>query len=60
MESLLGRMPGETWIHIFFIDECAFYCNNVIFILYVDEGIFFGKDDHQLSDIIMELRGLGG
>jgi hypothetical protein len=27
------------------INECVFYCDDVIFIVYVDYGIFLGPDD---------------
>ncbi len=37
------------------IDDCVFYQDNVIFIVYVNDGIFLGPLDHQLHDIINEL-----
>jgi hypothetical protein len=40
------------------IDDCAFYRDNVIFIVYIDDGIFLGSLDQQLRDIINELRNL--
>ncbi len=40
------------------IDDCIFYRNNVIFIVYVDNGIFLGPSDQQLRDIINQLRNL--
>jgi hypothetical protein len=40
------------------IDDCIFYRDNVIFIVYVDYGIFLGPSDQQLCDIISELRNL--
>jgi hypothetical protein len=40
------------------IDDCVFYRDNVIFIVYVDNGIFLGQLDQQLRDIINELRNL--
>jgi hypothetical protein len=40
------------------IDDCVFYRDNVIFIVYVDDGIFLGPSDQQLRDIINELRNL--
>jgi hypothetical protein len=40
------------------IDDCIFYRDNVIFIVYVDNGIFLGPLDQQLHDIINELRNL--
>jgi hypothetical protein len=40
------------------IDDCVFYRNNVIFIVYINDGIFLGPSDQQLRDIINELRNL--
>jgi hypothetical protein len=40
------------------IDDCVFYWDNVIFIVYVDDGIFLGPLDQQLHDIINKLRNL--
>jgi hypothetical protein len=40
------------------IEDCVFYRENVIFIVYVDGGIFLGPSDQQLRDIIHELRNL--
>jgi hypothetical protein len=40
------------------IDDCIFYRDNIIFIVYVDDGIFLGPSDQQLRDIINKLRNL--
>ena len=40
------------------IDDCVFYRGDVIFIVYVDDGIFLGSSDQQLSGIIIELWNL--
>jgi hypothetical protein len=40
------------------IDDCVFYRDDVIFIVYVDNGIFLGPLDQQLHDIINKLRNL--
>jgi hypothetical protein len=37
------------------IDNCIFYQDNVIFIVYVDDGIFLEPSDQQLHDIINKL-----
>jgi hypothetical protein len=37
------------------IDDCIFYCGDVMFIVYVDDGIFLGSSDEQLSDIINKM-----
>ena len=41
------------------IDECVFYCDDVIFIVYVDDGIFVGSSEAQLANIVTELRNIG-
>ncbi|KAL7475009.1 hypothetical protein ACHAW6_000944 [Cyclotella cf. meneghiniana] len=41
------------------IDECVFYRENSIFIVYVDDGIFLGTSDDQLSHVIKELTNVG-
>jgi hypothetical protein len=41
------------------IDECVFYRDDIIFIVYVDDGLFFGSDDDTLSLIIKRLRDSG-
>jgi hypothetical protein len=40
------------------IDDCVFYWDEVIFIVYVDNGIFLGPSDQQLHDIINKLHSL--
>jgi hypothetical protein len=40
------------------IDDCVFYRDSVIFIVYVNDGIFLGLLDQQLRDIINELCNL--
>ncbi len=38
---------------------CVYYCNDIIFMVYIDDGIFIGSNDHsQLKDIIKELQNL--
>ncbi|KAL7474003.1 hypothetical protein ACHAW6_000506, partial [Cyclotella cf. meneghiniana] len=41
------------------IDKCVFYREDVIFIVYFDDGIFLGQSDDQLTRIIKELTELG-
>ena len=38
------------------IGECVFYKGDVIFTVYVDDGIFLGNNDNQLSDVIQEIK----
>ena len=41
------------------IDDCVFFRGDVIFMVYVDDGIFVGNDDMQLQAIIKEMQDLG-
>jgi hypothetical protein len=41
------------------IDDCVFFRDDVILLVYVDDGIFIGNDDAQLQAIIKEIQGLG-
>ena len=41
------------------IDECVFYHDNVIFIVYVDDGLFLGPYDRKLTTMIDALKSLG-
>jgi hypothetical protein len=41
------------------IDDCVFFCNDIIFMVYVDDGIFLGNDDSKLQDAIKEIQDLG-
>ncbi|KAL7481129.1 hypothetical protein ACHAW6_006810 [Cyclotella cf. meneghiniana] len=41
------------------IDECVYYRDDIIFIVYVDDGIFLGASDDQLSHVIKELTDVG-
>jgi hypothetical protein len=38
------------------IDECVFYKDDIIFIVYVDDGIFFGGDDMRITQVIKDLK----
>ncbi len=41
------------------INDCVIYCNDIIFMVYIDNGIFSGKDDNQLKQVIQEIQGTG-
>eukprot|EP00804_Cyclotella_cryptica_P018847 CCRYP_018299-RD/>CCRYP_018299-RD protein AED:0.38 eAED:0.38 QI:0/-1/0/1/-1/1/1/0/160 len=41
------------------IDECIFFCDDVIFIVYVDDGIFLGPNDQSLTNVIREISAAG-
>jgi hypothetical protein len=41
------------------IDDCVFFHNDIIFMVYMDDGIFLGRNDSQLEDVIKEVQNLG-
>jgi hypothetical protein len=41
------------------IDDCVFFCGDIIFMVYIDGGIFLGSDDLQLQEVIKEILHLG-
>ncbi|KAL7474252.1 hypothetical protein ACHAW6_000234, partial [Cyclotella cf. meneghiniana] len=41
------------------VDECVFYCDDVIFIVDVDDSLFFGSHDDTLTLIIKQLKDAG-
>jgi hypothetical protein len=41
------------------IDDCIFFLGDVIFMVFVDNGIFLGSDDSQLHEVIKEIQNLG-
>jgi hypothetical protein len=72
LKNIYGqKQAGRVWnshliekltsigFHPSLIDDCVFYRGDVIFMVYVDDGIFVGSDDTQLQDIIKEVQNLG-
>ncbi|KAL7481443.1 hypothetical protein ACHAW6_007124 [Cyclotella cf. meneghiniana] len=65
------KQAGRVWNHylvsklesIVFtqscLDECVFYRDDIVFTVYVDDGIFLGTFDDQLSHVIKELMDIG-
>jgi hypothetical protein len=41
------------------IDDCVFFCSDIIFMVYVADGIFLGSNDSQLQDVMKEIQNLG-
>jgi hypothetical protein len=41
------------------IDDCVFFCGDIVFMVYVDDGIFLGSNDSQLQEVIKEIQNLG-
>jgi hypothetical protein len=40
----------------FLIDDCIFFRDDIIFMVYMDNGIFLGSDDLKLQDAIKEIQ----
>jgi hypothetical protein len=40
-------------------DDCVFFHDDVIFMVYVDDGIFLGSDNLQLQEVIKKIQNLG-
>jgi hypothetical protein len=40
-------------------DDCVFFRDDIIFMVYADEGIFLGSDNSQLQEVIKEIQDLG-
>jgi hypothetical protein len=41
------------------INDCVFFRGDIIFMFYMDDGIFLGNDDAQLLQAIKEIQGIG-
>ncbi len=41
------------------IDDCVFFRDDIIFMVYVDDGIFLGNDDSKLQEAIKDIQDLG-
>jgi hypothetical protein len=41
------------------IDDCVFFRDDVIFMVYVDDGIFLGNNDSKLTDAIRDIQSSG-
>jgi hypothetical protein len=41
------------------IDDCVFFCGEVIFTVNVDNGIFLGSNNLQFQEVIKEIQNLG-
>jgi hypothetical protein len=64
------KQAGRVWNHYLtskllevgftqsLVDDCVFYRDNTIFIVYVYDGIFIGDSDEQLLEVIAELQHL--
>ncbi len=43
------------WFTMSLMDDYVFFCNDIIFMVYVDDGIFLGGKDLQLQEVINEI-----
>jgi hypothetical protein len=50
--------PSPSYGRSSLIDDCVFYQDGAIFIVYIDNGIFLGSSDEQLHGIINKLKNL--
>jgi hypothetical protein len=41
------------------IDDCVFFRNDIIFMVYMNNGIFLGSDDAKLQEAIKDIQDLG-
>ena len=41
------------------IDECVYYCGSTIFLVYVDDGLFFAPNDGDIEAAIADIRAAG-
>ncbi len=41
------------------IDDCVFFRDDIIFMVYVDDGIFLGNNDLKLQDVVKDIQDLG-
>jgi hypothetical protein len=41
------------------IDDCIFFRGDIIFMVYMDDGIFLGSNNLQLQEVIEEIQNVG-
>jgi hypothetical protein len=41
------------------LDDCVFFCDDIIFMVYVDDGIFLGSNNLQFQEVIKKIQDLG-
>ncbi len=41
------------------IDDCIFFHSDIIFMVYINDGIFLGSNDLQLQEVVKEIQDLG-
>jgi hypothetical protein len=54
-KSFLVNKLTSIGLTVSLIDDCIFLCNDIIFMMYVDDGIFLGSNNLQLQEIIKEI-----
>ena len=38
------------------VDECVFYCGNVMYVLYTDDSILAGTDQNKIDKVIDDIK----
>jgi hypothetical protein len=46
-------------LHSLLIDDCVFFQGDIIFMVYMDDGILLGNDNTQLQQAIKKIQDLG-
>jgi hypothetical protein len=59
MEFIPCRQTHIHRIHNVTNRYCVFFCSDIIFMGYVDNGIFLGSNDLQLQEVIKDIQNLG-
>ncbi len=57
--SFLVDKPLSIGFTTSLIDDCVFFRDDIIFMVYVDDGIFLGNNDSKLQNAIKEIQNLG-
>ncbi len=57
--SFLADKLASIWFTTSLIDDCVFFRGDIIFMVYVDDGIFLDSNDLQLQEVIKEIQNLG-
>ncbi|KAL7478187.1 hypothetical protein ACHAW6_003962 [Cyclotella cf. meneghiniana] len=57
--SFIVEKPLSLGFQQSLIDECVFYCDDVLLNVYVDDGIFLGPNDCKLTNVIKEMKNTG-
>ncbi|KAL7489956.1 hypothetical protein ACHAW6_016111 [Cyclotella cf. meneghiniana] len=59
LTSILAEKLNGLGFQQSLIDECVFHCDDIIFVVYVDDVIFLGPDECKLTNVIKEMKKIG-